>query len=327
MDNHNKRSRVIAAIMIVIAVAALVANFGSERLHVHWVGQIAQLLILAEILVFIVLERFEVFEPVRESMQDFHATLRDMDQRLDTRLASLEHIGDVLAEAGEVTAQASPAEMYREAARLLRDELATDPGGPQILRTARLSGLFARPDDPVYHPDELDAVNEFVTALAAYDEALDGQGASPWAHLWTKRTLFAIGDLASFEAFAMRLPLNGRPAAPGFAVAPHSRTRNLTIKVLVKSRPEPALSPLLILGERAACLTFEEPSHPAPHWGIFLRGARYASLFARWHDEIWHSPDAYTIYSRDGINEQELERVRGRLEAMAELRPGEVKRA
>jgi hypothetical protein len=322
----SKRSRIIGALMILTAVAAIVAHFGADRLHMQWIRPIAELIILAEILVFIVLERFELFEPVHESMQDFHASLREMDQRLDTRLARLEHIGEALAVAGEVTVQASAAEMFRTAARLLREELAIDPGDPQILRTARLSGKFVRIDDPIYRVDELDAIKEFVTALRAYDVVPGGEGASPWAHLWSKRILLAIGDLASFEAFTMRLPLKGRPAAPGFAIAPHERARNLTIKVVVEAQPQAALSPLLILGERAVCLTFEDPSHPAPHWGIFFRGARYASLFARWHDEVWQRPDAYTIYSRDGVNERELERVRGRLEALAEPPPGEVKR-
>jgi hypothetical protein len=48
--------------------------------------------------------------------------------------------------------------------------------------------------------------------------------------------LFTIGDLASFEASTMRLPLKGRSHAVGFAIAPQGTCAKPAIKVVVKAQ-------------------------------------------------------------------------------------------
>jgi hypothetical protein len=51
-------------------------------------------------------------------------------------------------------------------------------------------------------------------------------------------------------------------------------------------------------------------------WGIALEGRQYASLFARWFEDRWSAiPDSYLIYSRTGLNERALDRIRKELEA------------
>lgn len=306
MATMSRRGRLIGVAMVVLAVAAIVAHFGAERLHLEWIRPIAELIILAEILAFIVLERFEIFEPVQESMRD-----------IEGRLGRLEELSQALATAGQVTARASTADMYRSAARMLRDALAADPGSPQIVRTSRLGGRWREPDDRNYLPEDLGAIGEFSAAMHAFEVRPGSASANPWANLWSKRILLAVGDLRSLDALIRRLPTGGENARRDFLLVSDERVSNVTIKLIVRQQPEAALSPFVIVGERQALLSFEDPSHPYPHWGIFFSAERYASLFARWFDEIWQRLDAFTVFSRDGLHHDELERVRRRMQAMS----------
>jgi len=312
MSTVSKRSRVIAIAMGVVAVLAVVGHFGAERLEMPWLRQAAEVVILAEILGFIVIERFELFEPVHESILDLHGSIR----AIEGRMAQLEQLGRSLAASGEVSPQPTTADMYRTAARALREALSSDPKGPQILRTARLVGRWRPPADQHYNPHDLEAVREFVSAVQAYEVAPGSASANPWTHLWSKRVLLAVSDLASFEALSLRLPSGQASPRRDFAIVSDEKVLNVTVKILVHSQAQAALSPLVIVGEREAVVSFEDPSLPYPHWGISFRGDRYASLFARWFDEIWQSPDAFTVYSRDGAHPEELRKIRHQLEEL-----------
>jgi len=307
----SKRSRVIAFAMGIVAMVAILAHFGSDRLAMPWLREAAEVVILAEILGFIVLERFELFEPVHESILELHNSIR----AIDGRLTQLEQLSRILAAAGDVSPQPTTADMYRSAARTMREALSSDPKGPQILRTARLSGRWRPPADHHYNPQDLEAIREFVTALQAYEVVPGGANAHPWAHLWSKRVLLAVGDVASLEALSMRLPLGQAAARRDLAIVSDEKVLNVTVKVLIHSQAQASLSPLVIIGEREAVLSFEDPSLPYPHWGVSFHGDRYASLFARWFDEIWQSPEAFTVYSRDGIHQEQLRQIRTALEA------------
>ncbi len=315
MAEISKRGRLIGLLMALIAVAAIAAHFGAERLHLAWLQPAAELVILVEILGFIVLERYEVFEPVHESMREFHRSM----QGIDARLSQLEQLVRALGAAGEVTPHPSTADMYRAAASALRRALVTDPGGPQIVRTARLSGNWRPPHDRHYNPGDFEAISEWVSAIHAFEVAPGDSNKSPWAHLWSKRMLFAVGDMASFEAFLARLPGDDAQPISGLGLVSNPKVLNVTMKVIVQPMSEAALSPLTIVGEREAIVSFEDPSLPYPHWGISYRGPQYAPLFARWFDEIWQSPASYTVFSRDGVHKQELDRIRLRLEALSAI--------
>jgi len=121
------RSRKIGIAMAAIAVVAIVAHFGAESLHLPWLREVAVLIILAEILVFVGLERYPVFEPMGEAMDDLQA-----------RFTRVDSFREELSASGGVSIQPSPHQYYWEAARALREALAADPGGPQILRQAFL---------------------------------------------------------------------------------------------------------------------------------------------------------------------------------------------
>ncbi len=191
-----------------------------------------------------------------------------------------------------------------------------NPGGPQILRIARLAGLWLPPVDQHYGPQDLQAIREFVAALHAYEVAPGSVTASPWAHLWSKRVLLAVSDLASFEALSLRLPIGEAQLRRDLAIVSDPKVSNVTVKVLVHSQAQAALSPLVIAGEREAVISFEDASLPYPHWGIIFRDVRYASLFARWFDELWQSLGAFIVYSRDGVNHEHLRQIRRQLEEL-----------
>ncbi len=58
-------------------------------------------------------------------------------------------------------------------------------------------------------------------------------------------------------------------------------------------------------------------------WGLHFQGQQHAILFARWFDDLWASiPDSYLIYSRTGVDEKAIERIRTKLEAIATVRSG-----
>jgi hypothetical protein len=51
-------------------------------------------------------------------------------------------------------------------------------------------------------------------------------------------------------------------------------------------------------------------------WGVLFQGPQYLVLFQRWFDDLWASiPDSYLVYSRDGFNENAIDRIRKELEA------------
>lgn len=84
------------------------------------------------------------------------------------------------------------------------------------------------------------------------------------------------------------------------------RVSDVKVKLLFILRRKLRCLAFIIIGEREAVISFvlRILRFRIPHWGIRFRGARYTSLFARWFDEIWQSPDAFTVYSRDEANHE-----------------------
>jgi hypothetical protein len=127
---------------------------------------------------------------------------------------------------------------------------------------------------------------------------------TPWTHLWSVRRLWGVSDLADWEHFqasVLRIYIDAKP-------------QNSVVKVLTRPA-EPTLCPIII-GEREIHLWFHDPSSPRPQWVLRFRGPQYAALFARWFDELWALPNAHTLYGPNGLNEQEIERVRQKLEGL-----------
>jgi hypothetical protein len=187
--------------------------------------------------------------------------------------------------------------------------LSSDPGGPQIVRVAAFAlrwqqvGVAGAGDS-----EEAKARREFLDALRAFWHVPSSTSMGPWGHRWSARFLFAVGDIKSSEALLEAGGMLGDLA--------RGAPRNAVMKLMVTDLSA-ALSPTII-GERDTFLTFQDPSSPLVHWSIRFRGAQYATLFARWFDELWQMPEAYTVYTRDGLNQQGLEQVRQKLAALGE---------
>jgi hypothetical protein len=62
-------------------------------------------------------------------------------------------------------------------------------------------------------------------------------------------------------------------------------------------------------------LVFDD-AKAAFRWGFVLDGAHYATLFARWFDDLWANlPNTHLVCSRNGINQNALDLVRREVEA------------
>jgi hypothetical protein len=83
----------------------------------------------------------------------------------------------------------------------------------------------------------------------------------------------------------------------------------------MKGSPERLLSPNMIT-DRAVFLVYSDEGGPF-RWGLALHGQQYVGLFAQWFDDLWFSiPESYLVYSRSGVNEKAIDRLRKELHAL-----------
>src|SRR5271163_1440177 len=139
--DHARRNRMIAIAAGAITVIAIVLGFAGDFLGMpwHWMRPAAELLLLAELVGLVVLERHQLFEPVHQSVGGIEANvaaLRDevsqLSQRIDT--------------SGQVSFYANPSQTVRALARSLQEALGREQHTPQILRWTRLAN-YPRPYD------------------------------------------------------------------------------------------------------------------------------------------------------------------------------------
>lgn len=285
------RGRKIGIAMAAIAIAAIVAHFGAESLHLPWLREAAVLIILAEILVFVALERYQVFEPMGEAIAEVRG-----------RLESLEQIRSELAASGYALAASDAPSTHQGLVDLLEEALAKKPATPQMLRVALLGGRYVDATSVASAAPQYVAV---VTGIRAFSDTLENRARRPWVASWSVRTLVAIGDERSLEGL--------RAMLASAAKAGHT---NQTIKLLPRPGTQAAIAPVVV-GDQAVALGLEENSLAYPHWGVLFRGQQYAALFARWFDELWQDPEVITVFTRGTADDAAFERVCKRV---AELR-------
>ncbi len=89
---------------------------------------------------------------------------------------------------------------------------------------------------------------------------------------------------------------------------------NFEFKVIVRPTIEATLSPTAIT-DRDAVLVFDDA--PASfQCGFSYQGPQHVALLERWFDDLWANiPDSYLVYSRGGLNEVAIERIRKELAA------------
>jgi ABC-type transport system involved in cytochrome c biogenesis permease subunit len=106
-----RRNRIIAIVASIVTITAIVVAFAAEYFELpwKWLRPSAELLLLAELVGLVVLERHQLFEPVSEhvsGMQAHVAEMREamMSANLPAMGATLTQLNERVGAAGQVTA-------------------------------------------------------------------------------------------------------------------------------------------------------------------------------------------------------------------------------
>src|SRR5271163_4307480 len=83
--DHARRNRMIAIAAGAITVIAIVLGFAGDFLGMpwHWMRPAAELLLLAELVGLVVLERHQLFEPVHENVSTIKTDVSTMQTAID----------------------------------------------------------------------------------------------------------------------------------------------------------------------------------------------------------------------------------------------------
>ena len=293
--DHARRNRIIAIVAGAITVTAIVLGFAGDVLGLpwHWMRPAAELLLLAELVGLVVLERHQLFEPVHESVGAMRTRLDEMHAMMTESART----------SGQVTACTSTPEVFRTMTRVAREALARDQQAPQILRLARLAGRLGRTSTVEEDPDLAAEFREWINALTAY-YLTPGSAPDATARRWSVRFLIAFATLEHFDIILdqfIRQLLVRKPS-------------NVEIKAFTRQRIEATLSPAVVT-DRDVLMIFDDAT-AGIRWGVWFQNPQYRALFERWFDDLWSSiPDSYLIYSRNGFNQGAIDRIRKELEA------------
>src|SRR5579859_676194 len=163
-----RRNRMIAMAAGAITVIAIVVAFAGEYFELpwKWLRPGVELLLLAELVGLVVLERHQLFEPVSENVIGIQAHIAEMREAIAT--ANLPAMGATLAQlnervgaAGQVTVCNGAREVLRTRRRLVQEIPSRGGQGPLLIRTAVLSGRSLS-QDPREVGDEMDKWWELV---------------------------------------------------------------------------------------------------------------------------------------------------------------------
>ena len=299
--NHARRNRMIAIAAGVVTVIAIVLGFAGDILGLpwQWMRPAAELLLLAELVGLVVLERHQLFEPVHENVSSIKAGVGTMQTGIDELRAM---IAENVRSSGQVTACTTATEIYRTMTRVMRESLARDQQAPQILRLARLAGRLISQSRTQGDVDLAAEWREYDAARSAYF-VTPGSPPDARARRWTVRAMAAATTLENFDT-----------AMEQFLSALSVRPSNVELKFLLRPRIEAMLSPGLMT-DRDVVMTFDDAT-AAYRWGVRFQGPQYLTLFERWFDDLWAGiPDNYLVYSHRGFNQSAIDLIRKELEA------------
>jgi hypothetical protein len=294
-QQSRRRNRIIAAVAGAITVTAIVLAFAAEYLELSWkwLRPAAELLLLAELVGLIVLERHQLFEPISEKVTGMEARIAEMQ-------ATLDQMNERMTAAGsQVIVTVGVREALQLRLRLLREALARDQEGPQLLRNAVFSGA-------ILAQDTRELGDEWLTLQKIGSEfvLVPGSGANSKGHRWSQRAILAWGTIDAFKSGMEYVR----------SMFEEVGALNVEVKILVRARFEAMLSPVQIT-DRDVFLTYDNEMGRY-RWGLSLQGRQYVTLCARWFDDRWSSiPDSYLIYSRNGLNQKAVDQIKRELEA------------
>jgi hypothetical protein len=308
--DHAGRNRMIAIAAGAITVIAIVLGFAGDFLGLpwRWMRPAAELLLLAELVGLVVLERHQLFEPVHENVGALRTDVGAIQTRMDELHAMMT---ENMRTSGQVTACTTAAEIYRTMTRVMREALARDQQAPQILRIARLAGRLISQSGVLGDADLAAEWREYAAARLAY-MVTPGSPTDGSARRWSVRAMITVATFenldASLEQFQQAL--SGRPS-------------NVEVKFLLRPRIEAMLSPALMT-DRDAVMTFDDAVAPN-RWGVWFQSAQYLALFERWFDDLWANiPDNYLVYSHRGFNQSAIDRIRKELAAIESAQASQI---
>ena len=303
-----RRNRIIAIAAGVVTVIAIVLGFAGDVLGLpwHWMRPAAELLLLAELVGLVVLERHQLFEPVHQNVSSIKTGVGTMQASIDELRAMM---AENVRSSGQVTACTTATEIYRTMTRVMRESLARDQQAPQILRIARLAGRLISQSRTQGDVDLAAEWREYAAARSAYF-VTPGSPPDARARRWTVRAMAVATTLENFDT-----------AMEQFLSALSVRPSNVELKFLLRPRIEAMLSPGLMT-DRDVVMTFDDAT-AAYRWGVRFQGPQYLTLFERWFDDLWAGiPDNYLVYSHRGFNQSAIDLIRNELET---LRPSQAR--
>jgi hypothetical protein len=242
--DHTRRNRMIAIVAGAITVTAIVVAFAAEYFDLpwKWLRPGVELLLLAELVGLVVLERHQLFEPVQENVSSIKAGVGTMQTSIDELRAMM---AENVRSSGQVTPCTTAAEIYRTMTRVMREALARDQQAPQILRIARLAGRIISQSGMQGDIDLAAEWREYAAARSAYF-VTPGSPPDARSRRWTVRAMAAWTTLENFDT-----------AMEQFLSAFSVRPSNVELKFLLRPRIEAMLSPGLIT-DRDVVMTFDD---------------------------------------------------------------------
>jgi hypothetical protein len=223
-SGNRKRNRIIAIIAGAITVIAVVLGFAGDYLSLPWKGlrPATELLLLAELVVLVVLERHQLFEPV-------HGTVGAIDANVNALRSELRLLSQRLDSTGQ-------------------EALSREQEAPQILRWARLAN-YPR---ILTNPELGSGLQEIFRGVMAF-HVLPDNPPHARSRLWTVRNILTFTDLENFDGwresisplYIERTPLN-------------SETK---IRVRVRSRPDGVLTPNLVTDQDVIVTPDDDRAH------------------------------------------------------------------
>ena len=190
-QQSRRRNRIIAVVAGAITTIAIVLAFAAGYLEQpwKWLRPAAELLLLAELVGLIVLERHQLFEPISEKVTGMEARIAEMQ-------ATLDQMNERMTAAGsQVIVTVGVREALQLRMRLLREALARDQEGPQLLRNAVFSGA-------ILAQDTRELGDEWLTLQKIGSEfvLVRGSGANSKGHRWSLRLILAWGTIDAFKS-------------------------------------------------------------------------------------------------------------------------------
>src|SRR5712692_9906787 len=116
--DHARRNRMIAIAAGAITVTAIVVAFAAEYFELpwKWLRPGVELLLLAELVGLVVLERHQLFEPVQESVRGIETQIAEIRDalaltKMDDIRQILARLSERISEEGQAIVYAGPAEV------------------------------------------------------------------------------------------------------------------------------------------------------------------------------------------------------------------------